>query len=220
MNKLIILLAIFLGTVGCTFESNRAIEATATKSAQTSHIYHGKKALIAIGKFDNKTNYQRGIFSDGEDRVGNQAQTVLMTHLQQTGRFSVLDRSNLSILKQEKSFEKQNTKIKGARFVITGDVTEFGRKVVGDREFFGILGKGKRQIAYSKVMLNVVDTTTSEVVYSASGAGEYKLSEREILGFGSKAGYDPTLTGKVLDLSIREAVDGLTQGIDYGYWQP
>ena len=32
--------------------------------------------------------------------------------------------------------------------------------------------------------LNVVDVLTSQVVYSASGAGEYALSNREVLGFG------------------------------------
>ena len=37
--------------------------------------------------------------------------------------------------------------------------------------------------------------------------GEYALSSREIIGFGGSAGYDSTLNGKVLDLSIREAVD-------------
>jgi len=218
MYKIIIITVAILGFTGCTFDSNRTLEATTTKASKTH--YQGKKALIAIGRFDNKSNYGRGIFSDGIDRVGSQAQTVLITHLQQTGRFSVLDRANISMMEKEKAFENKQTNIKGARFLIAGDVTEFGRKTVGDREFFGILGKGKRQIAYSKVMLNVVDTTTSEVVYSTSGAGEYQLSEREILGFGSRAGYDPTLTGKVLDLAIREAVDGLTAGIDSGHWQP
>jgi curli biogenesis system outer membrane secretion channel CsgG len=42
-----------------------------------------------------------------------------------------------------------------------------------------------------------------------SGAGEYALSTREVIGFGGTAGYDATLTGKVLDLAIREATDRL-----------
>jgi len=220
MLKKIIVGFALIGLSACVLENNRAIEATSTKSAQTSRIYHGPKALISIGRFDNRSNYMRGVFSDNVDRVGSQAQTVLTTHLQQTGRFSVLDRTNLSVLEQEAGFSKKRTNIKGARFVITGDVTEFGRRTDGSKEFHGILSKGKKQIAYSKVMLNVVDSHTSEVVYSASGAGEYTLSDREILGFGSKAGFDPTLTSKVLDLAIREAVDGLTEGIDNGYWRP
>ena len=61
---------------------------------------------------------------------------------------------------------------------------------------------------------------TSAVVYSTSGAGEYSLSNREIVGFGSTAGYDATLNGKVLDLAIREAVNRLVEGIEQGAWQP
>ena len=69
--------------------------------------------------------------------------------------------------------------------------------MTGDQQLFGILGRGKEQVAYAKVDLNVVDVTSSEVVYSASGAGEYSLSNREVIGFGGSAGYDSTLNGKV-----------------------
>jgi curli biogenesis system outer membrane secretion channel CsgG len=152
------------------------------------------------------------------DRLGNQAKTILISDLQQTGRFNVLDRSNMDELKQEANFAGQNQAIQGARFVITGDVTAFGRKEVGDQQLFGILGRGKHQVAYAKVTLNVVDVKTSEVVFSANGAGEYTLSNREIVGFGGTASYDSTLNGKVLDLAIREAVDHLTQAYDGSAW--
>ena len=99
-------------------------------------------------------------------------------------------------------------------------MTEFGRKTVGDQQLFGILGRGKQQVAYAKVTLNVVNTQTSEVVYSVQGAGEYNLSNREVLGFGGTAGYDSTLNGKVLDLAIREAVNNLVSGVESGQWKP
>lgn len=99
-------------------------------------------------------------------------------------------------------------------------MTEFGRKDVGDKQLFGILGRGKTQIAYAKVNLNIINTNTSEVVFSSQGAGEYSLSEREVIGFGGTAGYDSTLNGKVLDLAIREAVNNLVTGIDSGAWKP
>ena len=110
--------------------------------------------------------------------------------------------------------------LKGASFVITGDVTEFGRKVVGDQQLFGILGRGMTQVAYAKVALNVVNVHTSEVSYSVQGAGEYELSNREVVGFGGTAGYDATLNGKVLDLAIREAVNNLVSGMESGAWRP
>ena len=99
-------------------------------------------------------------------------------------------------------------------------MVEFGRKEVGDQQLFGILGSGKKQVAYSKVTLNVVDVLTSEVVYSVQGAGEYALSNREVVGFGGTASYDSTLNGKVLDLAIRESINRLVEGMEQGKWKP
>lgn len=171
---------------------------------------------VSVGKFDNRSTYMRGIFSDGVDRLGSQAKTVLVTSLQQTGRFNVLDRDNLGEIQQEAGFANKTLHIKGADFVVTGDVTEFGRKEVGDQQLFGILGRGKQQVAYAKVSLNVVNTSTSEVIASSQGAGEYSLSNREIIGFGGTASYDSTLNGKVLELAMREAVRHLLEQVDAG----
>jgi curli biogenesis system outer membrane secretion channel CsgG len=205
---------------GCATESSRTVEVPKTASASAAPSRAEARSPIAVGKFDNRSSYMRGLFSDGVDRLGGQAKTILLTHLQQTGRFSVLDRDNMAEIKQEASLQSQAQSIKGARYVVTGDVTEFGRKEVGDRQLFGVLGRGKEQIAYAKVSLNIVSVASSEVVYSAQGAGEYSLSNREIVGFGGTASYDSTLNGKVLDLAIREAVDTLVAGVDSGAWRP
>ncbi|WGE71019.1 CsgG/HfaB family protein [Actinobacillus equuli subsp. haemolyticus] len=209
-----------LGLTGCATEGSRAIAPTVTQAASTVANYHGVKSAISVGKFDNKSSFQNGVFSDGQDQLGNQSKTILVSHLQQTGRFSVLDRTNMSEAATEAKIKGQKQKLKGATYVITGDVTEFGRKTVGDHQLFGILGRGKEQVAYAKVTLNVVNVNTSEVAYSVQGAGEYNLSNREVLGFGGTAGYDSTLNGKVLDLAIREAVNNLVNGIEAGHWTP
>ncbi|RML31115.1 CsgG protein, partial [Pseudomonas syringae pv. maculicola] len=91
---------------------------------------------------------------------------------------------------------------------------------VGDQQLFGLLGRGKSQIAYAKVALNIVNISTSEVVYSTQGAGEYELSNREVIGFGGTASYDSTLNGKVLDLAMREAVNNMVRALDSGAWKP
>jgi curli biogenesis system outer membrane secretion channel CsgG len=205
---------------GCaTTEQSRTLDVPKVAAA-TAPAYQGVRAPIAVGKFDNRSNYQRGIFSDGIDRLGAQSKTILVSHLQQTNRFSVLDRDNLEESRQEAQFKGSAQAIKGADYLVTGAVSEFGRKDVGDKQLFGVLGRGKTQVAYAKVTLNIVNPATSEVVYSVQGAGEYSLSEREVLGFGSTASYDATLNGKVLDLAIREAVNALTAGIDSGAWKP
>lgn len=204
---------------GCaTEERSRSLPVAQVPSAAAA--YQGVRSPIAVGKFDNRSSYLRGIFSDNVDRLGSQAKTILITHLQQSNRFTVMDRDNMGELAQEAKINKRTQNLKGANFIVTGDVTEFGRKAVGDRQLFGILGRGKSQIAYAKVNLNIVDVNTSQVVYSVQGAGEYSLDNREVLGFGSTASYDSTLNGKVLDLAIREAVGNLVAGIDSGAWKP
>ncbi|MDR6583657.1 membrane protein [Herbaspirillum sp. BH-1] len=203
---------------GCATESSRSLPVAQVASA--NQAYQGARSPIAVGKFDNRSSYLRGIFSDGVDRLGGQAKTILITHLQQSNRFSVMDRDNMNELAQEAQLNKQAQSLKGASYVVTGDVTEFGRKETGDRQLFGILGRGKSQVAYAKVNLNIVDVNTSQVVYSTQGAGEYSLDNREIIGFGGTASYDSTLNGKVLDLAIREAVQKLVTGIDSGAWKP
>lgn len=203
---------------GCATEQSRTLEVAKVATANTP--YSGARTLISVGKFDNRSSFMRGVFSDGVDRLGSQAKTILITHLQQTGRFNVLDRDNISEIQQEAGYAKATQNIKGATYVVTGDVTEFGRKETGDRQLFGILGRGKSQIAYAKVNLNVVNVQTSEVVFSAQGAGEYSLDNREVVGFGGTSSYDSTLNGKVLDLAMREAVNNLVNGIQSGAWQP
>lgn len=202
---------------GCATTSSQVIETPKVASYGTP--YNGAKSKLVVGQFVNRSNFQNGLFSTGVDTLGNQAKTSLMSHLQQTNRFSVMDRDNMQLLSGEAQLTGTQQSLKGARYVVTGDVTEFGRKAIGDRQLFGILGKGKSQIAYSKVTLNVVDVTTSEVVYSVQGAGEYSLSEREVIGFGSTASYDATLNGKVLDLAIREVVNKLVAGLESGNWK-
>ncbi len=212
--------AVAISLAGCAAtEQSRTVEIPRVAAA-TAPAYQGPRAPISVGKFDNRSSFMRGVFSDGTDRLGSQSKVILISHLQQTNRFSVLDRDNLEEGRQEAQLRAAGQAIRGADFLVTGAVSEFGRKEVGDKQLFGLLGRGKSQVAYAKVTLNIVNPLTSEVVYSVQGAGEYSLSEREVLGFGSTASYDATLNGKVLDLAIREAINSLVSGIDSGAWKP
>lgn len=210
-------LLISLLTAGCATESHRAVTVETVKSYNTAYL--GEKTTLVVGKFQNRSSYLQGLFSSDSDRLGNQSKTILKTHLQQTNRFDVVDRESLSELGQEAELGGVEQKIAGARYVVTGDVTEFGRKVTGNRQLFGILGAGKTQTAYAKVSLNIVDVATSKIVYSTQGAGEYKLSNQEILGTGGTAGYDATLNGKVLNFAITEVVNNIVRDIENGLWQ-
>jgi curli biogenesis system outer membrane secretion channel CsgG len=210
---------VLLAMAGCAAtESSRSLQVEKVQAAAAP--YAGVKVPLSVGKFDNRSSFMRGVFSDGVDRLGSQAKTTLISHLQQSQRFAVLDRDNMAEASQEARLAGTAQATRGAAFVVTGDISEFGRKEVGDQQLFGLLGRGKSQVAYAKITLNVVNIVTSEVVFSARGAGEYELSNREVLGFGGTASYDATLNGKVLDLAMREAVNNLVAGKDAAQWGP
>lgn len=199
---------------GCATETHNTVAVTPVEANKT--VYTGPKSTLVLGEFNNRSNYMQGLFSSNIDKLGNQGKTILKTHLKQTNRFKVVDRENLAKMKKEAELLGIKQEIKGARYVISGGVTEFGRKVIGDKQLFGILGAGKSQIAYAKVSLNIIDVLTSEIIYSTQGAGEFQLSERQVIGFGSKAGYDATLNGKVLDFAIKESINNITRDLDNG----
>jgi curli biogenesis system outer membrane secretion channel CsgG len=208
--------ACFLALAGCATESSRSVQVEKVQGAAAAFV--GVRLPVSVGKFDNRSSFMRGVFSDGVDRLGGQAKTTLISHLQQSQRFAVQDRDNLAETGQEAKLQGTTQTLRGAAYVVTGDISEFGRKEVGDQQLFGLLGRGKAQIAYAKITLNIVNSLTSEVVYSSRGAGEYELSNREVLGFGGTASYDATLNGKVLDLAMREAVNTLVAAKDAGQW--
>lgn len=205
---------LLMAITGCATQTHKSVAITPVET--NNSVYHGPKSTLVLGEFSNRSSYMRGLFSSDIDKLGNQGKIILKTLLQQTNRFKVVDRANLSNLRKEAQLLGIKQKIKGARYVVSGGVTEFGRKVIGDKQLFGILGSGKSQISYAKVSLNIIDVLTSEVIYSTQGAGEYALNERQVIGFGSKAGYDATLNGKVLDFAIKEAVNNVTKALAQG----
>ena len=209
---------VFAGVLltGCATQTRQAVATDTVETFGTS--YSGEKHVLVVGNFQNRSTYLQGLFSSGNDELGNQAKTILKTHLQQTNRFSVVDRENMERLAEEAEISGVEQYLTGARYAVTGDVSEFGRKTTGDQQLFGILGAGKTQTAYAKVSLNIVDVVTSEIIYSTQGAGEYALATREVAGFGGTAGYDATLNGKVLNLAITEAVNQMVDDLQGGVW--
>ena len=78
----------------------KIIEPTSTSLSQPT----GKviKRKVAIGRFSNETQYAKGIFYDKEnDPMGKQALDILSSKLAASGKFLLLERSDLSKLLEE-----------------------------------------------------------------------------------------------------------------------
>ena len=62
------------------------------------------KRKVAIGRFTNETQYGKGMFYDRDnDPMQKQATDFLMAKLSQSGKFILLERTDLDALVQEKA---------------------------------------------------------------------------------------------------------------------
>ena len=126
------ILVLAAGLSACASESSRAVRPDYTvESARTP--YAGPKHTLVVGAFKNASPYLRGVFSDGQDRLGAQARTLLKKDLVQSGRFLVVDRDSMADADQEAEIAGEGRDLVAARVVIAGEVTAFGRKLTGDK---------------------------------------------------------------------------------------
>ena len=200
-------------TAGCAAQGRQALP---TDGDDPVAAPRGQRFKVVVGKVANESPYQRGIFSDGVDRLGGQARAILKSRLSRTDRFDVMDRDHSDEIAAEAKIEGAAPHLQGADLLLSGAVTEFGRRETGVQALGGVLAQSRTQTAYAKVSINVVDVRSSRIVRAFQGAGECDLSNGGALGFGSSAGYDSTLNDKVLDLAVQEAVRKMIAALDRG----
>ena len=119
--------ACLLALAGCATESSRSVPVEKVQSAAAP--YAGVRLPVSVGKFDNRSSFMRGVFSDGVDRLGSQAKTTLIAHLQQSQRFAVLDRDNMSETSQEAKLQGTAQTLRGASYVVTGDIKIYSKYI-------------------------------------------------------------------------------------------
>lgn len=217
MKKFVLMAVVSLSLCACSapVETRQALAVDQVASFNTT--YSGPRYPIVLGKFENKTQYHKGIFYEGkDDQLGHQAQQILKTHLVSTNRFVVMDRWNLDEIKNEAAIAGKPMNLKAGQLIVSGVVTEFGRRETGGEALGGVLGGSRTQSAYAKISVTIIDVNTSQIVFAAQGAGQTNLTNEQVLGFGSKAGYDATLTDKVLNLAMIEVVNRLVEGLESG----
>lgn len=160
----------------------------------------GLKRKVAIGRFTNETRYGQSFFIDKEDnRIGKQAVDILSSKLLETDKFILLERADLDKINKELKIGNVEPYRNMADYLIIGSITEFGRKEVSD---VGIFSRVKKQVAFAKVHIRLVDVYTGQLIYSEEGQGEAFSEAGTVLGVGSRAGYDSILNDKAVDAAI------------------
>jgi curli biogenesis system outer membrane secretion channel CsgG len=194
-----------------TVEAPQSISAQRQAQQQVVQAAPAKPTLkrkIALGRVTNETNFGRSLLRDRfDDPLGKQVTDMLSKSLTDSGRFLVFERPDLGRVQEEVRLTGAKLNLIGVDLLIVGSLTEFGRKVVGET---GFLSQSKRQIAFAKVDLRLVDTRTSQIVAAFSGAGQSSTESASVAGFGSQAAYDATLNDSAISTAVADAVNKLT----------
>ena len=175
------------------------------------------KRKIALGRISNETNYGRSLLRDNQgDPLGKQVTDLLSKALTESGAYMVFERPDVGRLLAEGRLTDTKLDLVGVDALIVGSLTEFGRKTVGET---GFVSSSKRQVAFAKVDLRVVDVKTGQVFFATSGAGESSTETASTFGFGSQAAYDGTLNDSAIRQAVSEAVNRLSNELAARPWQ-
>lgn len=188
------------------------------------------KKTVAVFDFKNDSGYS-SIISLGQDFT-----TQLSDALVQSGKFIVLTRTDLDVVMGEQDLAasdrmaKSNTaqigKIVPAQILIKGQITEFEENTGGGGQGISIKGVSlgmKKSSAHMAVIIQLIDSTTGEIL-------ESKRVEGEASGGGLSIGYSgavdvnsssfkKTPLGKAIQITIDQAVDYLATKLSSLPWQ-
>jgi curli biogenesis system outer membrane secretion channel CsgG len=180
-----------------------------TQIQQGTEIKKGLKRKIAVARFTNETKYGQSFFLDDQkDRIGKQALDILSNKLLQTEKFILLERADLDKLQKELAIGNATPLRNMADYIIVGSVTEFGRKDTGE---VGIFSRTKRQTAFAKVHVRMIDVATGQIIYSEDGEGTAFAEAGTVFGVGGRAGYDSTLNDKALEAAITNLASNIIE---------
>ncbi|MYL23491.1 hypothetical protein GLV89_06780 [Halomonas alkaliantarctica] len=188
--------------------------------------YTGPRKTLAVAKFD-----AHGAFVDeygGADAVGGGLAAQLISALEKTDRFILVDRADLSkVLREQEMAMKGITtggpeagQILGAQMLVHGSVTEFTQGETGGGFSIGFGGGDiagaigpQTQTGHVTIDLRLMDTTTGQVLDTftveeevSSSAVSADVLTDEGLSIGGNV-FNKTPVGKATRKAIQRAVD-------------
>jgi len=175
------------------------------------------KRKIALGRITNETSYGQSLLRDRSgDPLGKQVTDLMSKALTESGAFLVFERPDIGRVEAEGRLADSKLNLIGVDVLVIGSLTEFGRKTIGAT---GFASASKRQVAFAKVDIRVVDTGTGQILFATSGAGEASTETASTFGFGSQAAYDGTLNDAAIRQAVSEAVSRLATEFAGRPWQ-
>jgi len=190
----------------------------------------GPKKTIAVTSFENASGLRSYI------RLGDDFSTQLSDALIQSGKFIVLSRTELaSVLTEQdlaasgraaQSLTAKKGKIIPSQILITGKVTEFEEAKKGGGQGFSIHGVtlgGSKTTAHIAVIIQIIDSTTGEILDSQriegnAEAGGFAIGYSGSWSLGSSS-FKRTPLGKATQIAIDRAVVYISNRLAKLPWQ-
>jgi curli biogenesis system outer membrane secretion channel CsgG len=213
---------------GCAIQTPAAVQQEAPQSIATQKaaqqavqnqapVTPTLKRKIALGRITNETNYGRSLLRDPHgDPLGKQVTDLMSKALTESGAYLVFERPDITRVIAESQLTGNKLNLIGVDALIVGSLTEFGRKTLGES---GFVSSSKRQVAFAKVDIRLVDTKTGHVFFAASGSGEASTETASTFGFGSRAAYDGTLNDAAIRQAVGDAVNRLNNELSNRPWE-
>ena len=214
MNRFVAFALMLVLAAGASAQRKTEIVETTNVSQEEGMVL---KRKVAIGRFSNETQYAKGIFYDKEnDPMGKQALDILSSKLASSGKFLLLERSDLSSLLEETHKGGNVAATLGADYMIIGSITEFGRKDVGKNKMFS---SEKSQQVEAAVAIRLVDVSSGLIIYSDEAKGMAQLTTKTTLGLGGQASFDATLSDKAISEAIGQLVENIINKCTNNPWK-
>ncbi|MBW6514888.1 MAG: CsgG/HfaB family protein [Candidatus Syntrophosphaera sp.] len=207
------------GCAGFQKEQSTTISTSAIESpGSADQEDFSLKRKVAVGRFTNDTRLASSFLTEGSDmgeKLSRAAADILSAKLAKTDRFLLIERQDSLVINNEQRVSNIQSYRIPADYLILGSISEFGRSTSGN---VGLVDRTKKQTAQAKVTLRIVDTRTGMVIFGEEGSGEAYSEVGTVLGMGSQAGYDDTLTDKAIDAAISAVIQNLINKLSHDPW--
>ena len=188
------------------------------------------KKTVAVFDFKNDSGWS------SVATLGQDFSTQLSDALVQSGKFIVLTRKDLDVVMAEQDLAasdrmaKSNTaqvgKIVPAQILIKGQITEFEENTGGGGQGISIKGISlgmKKSSAHMAVIIQLIDSTTGEILESKRVEGEAKGGGLSVGYSGAidvnSSSFKSTPLGKAIQVTIDQAVDYLAKKLSSIPWK-
>lgn len=196
--------------------SRIAIAFVVVATAAAPAFAQGAKARVAIMNFENNSTW-----SWWGDNLGAAAADELTTQLVKTGKFTVIERTQLASILAEQNLGAsgrvtQATAAKigqllGAQLIMTGSITQFSI----ERTSVGIRGiGGSYSNAESKLDVRLISTETGEILGVAEGQGNKRMGGGYFRGVGAERTFDQGAAQEALRPAVENVVKAVSAQSD------